>query len=113
MIFLPKNKIARAIVRIVFIALLAYSVGWVMNKSAGLANDGAEAAGFGSGVIHGALMPAAMPSLLAGRDIIIYAPRNNGRWYKLGYTVGVNACGAIFFGIFYWRLNRWRKLYAA
>jgi hypothetical protein len=21
----------------------------------------------------------------------------------------VNACGAIFFGVFFWRLNRWRK----
>jgi hypothetical protein len=27
----------------------------------------------------------------------------------LGYTCGVNACGAIFFGWFFWRVSKWRK----
>jgi hypothetical protein len=66
-------------------------------------------AGFARGMVHGALMPCALPNLLVGNDVTIYAPENTGRTYKLGYTVGVNSCGAIFFGFFFWRLNRWRK----
>ena len=54
-------------------------------------------------------MPAALPNLLVGYDVAIYTTRNNGVFYKLGYTLGVNACGALFFGMFYWRLNRWRQ----
>jgi hypothetical protein len=63
-------------------------------------------------MLHGALMPGAMPSLFFGKDVVIYAPHNNGRLYKLGYTFGVNACGAFFFGTFFYRLrklNQWRK----
>ena len=51
-------------------------------------------------------MPMALPNLLVGRDVSIYSPNNTGVPYKLGYTAGVNVCGAIFFGFFYWRLNR-------
>jgi hypothetical protein len=39
----------------------------------------------------------------------IYAEINNGVPYKLGYTVGVDVCGALFFGMFFWRVSRWRK----
>ena len=55
------------------------------------------------------LMPAALPNLLVGSDVVIYAQNNTGVSYKLGYTMGVNVCGAVFFGFFFWRLNRWRK----
>ena len=54
-------------------------------------------------------MPMAMPNLLVGRDVSIYSTRNTGLKYKLGYTVGVNGCGAIFFGVLFWRFSRWRK----
>ena len=54
-------------------------------------------------------MPGAMPTLLLGKDVIIYAQNNNGRLYKLGYTFGVNACGAVFFGVTYFRLARLKK----
>ncbi|MDB6028055.1 MAG: hypothetical protein JWM68_4278 [Verrucomicrobiales bacterium] len=66
-------------------------------------------AGFARGMLHGATMPVAMPNLAMGKDVMIYAVENNGLPYKLGYTVGVNACGAIFFGVFFWRVNRWKK----
>lgn len=69
----------------------------------------AEPAGFWVGVLNGAVMPTALPHLALGHDVQIYAPENTGRTYKLGYTVGVNACGAVFFGFFFWRVNRWRK----
>ncbi|HYG36333.1 MAG TPA: hypothetical protein VEC99_16185, partial [Clostridia bacterium] len=57
----------------------------------------------------GILMPMSFPNLLVGRDISIYSVNNTGINYKLGYTMGVNVCGAVFFGLFYWRLNRWKK----
>ncbi len=68
-----------------------------------------EPAGFLRGALQGALMPCALPNLVVGNDVTIYAANNTGRTYKLGYTCGVNACGAFFFGFFFWRVNRWRK----
>ncbi len=60
-------------------------------------------------MVQGALMPMALPSLLFGKDVVIYSAINTGVSYKLGYTAGVNACGALFFGILFWRLNRLRQ----
>ncbi len=54
--------------------------------------------GFCRGVLHGALMPMALPSLVLDRDVPIYADVNSGRFYKLGYIVGINLCGLVFFG---------------
>jgi hypothetical protein len=54
--------------------------------------------GFRLGVVHGGLMPAALPALLLGRDVPIYAGKNEGRIYKVGYICGINLCGLIFFG---------------
>jgi len=54
-------------------------------------------------------MPLALPNLAVGNDVIIYSENNTGRTYKLGYTVGVNGCGLLFFGIFFWRMSRWRR----
>jgi hypothetical protein len=54
-------------------------------------------------------MPCALPYLLAGWDLTIYAEVNSGRGYKLGYTLGVNGCGALFFGFVFWRVNRLRR----
>lgn len=63
-------------------------------------------AGFWAGMAHGAVMPAAFPALILGRDVMIYAADNTGVPYKLGYTLGVNACGAVFFGLFYRRTRK-------
>jgi hypothetical protein len=70
-------------------------------------------AGFTRGLLQGALMPMAMPNLLVGKDVIIYAQRNTGVSYKLGYTAGVNGCGLIFFGLFFWRVSRLRAALAS
>jgi hypothetical protein len=59
--------------------------------------------GFKHGVLHGALMPMALPSLLMGKDVKIYAENNTGRNYKLGYICGINLCGFAFFGSLFWR----------
>jgi hypothetical protein len=69
----------------------------------------ARPAGFSRGVLQGALMPMSMPNLLFGRDVAIYSQNNTGLSYKLGYTSGVNGCGAIFFGFVFWRFSRWRN----
>jgi hypothetical protein len=92
------------------IAALAIAIGAMLGRLAGaIDRDGLPPAGFVRGMAQGALMPLAMPYLLVGRDLPIYALRNTGRTYKLGYTVGVNGCGAIFFGALFWRLNRLRR----
>ena len=94
--------------RLAAIILLAFVIGWILNRVAGQLDRNNRPAGFARGLIQGALMPASMPNLLIGHDVVIYAENNNGVFYKLGYTMGVNACGAVFFGLFYWRLKRWR-----
>jgi hypothetical protein len=65
-------------------------------------------AGLGRGFLHGAMMPLALPTLLIGHDSTIYAEHNAGRTYKLGYTLGVNACGAAFFSFAFRSVRRWR-----
>lgn len=59
--------------------------------------------GFGWGMAHGACMPMALPALLLGKDVDIYSAHNTGRGYKLGYIVGINLCGLVFFGGAFWR----------
>jgi hypothetical protein len=107
----PLARALRLTARIALIIVVTYGFGWVLNKSATSSDARPEPAGFGRGMLHGALMPGAMPSLLLGKDVVIYSSNNNGRLYKLGYTCGVNAMGAFFFGSFYLRLSRWRKNY--
>ena len=100
----------RFFVRLVIIGAAAMVIGSILQRMAGRMNaDSAHPAGFAQGVAQGALMPMALPNLLVGRDIVIYSMHNTGRGYKLGYTVGVNGCGAVFFGILFWRLQRLRK----
>ncbi len=69
--------------------------------------------GFFRGMVHGAMMPVAWPSLLAGHDQPIYAEINEGRTYKLGYSMGVNLSGVIFFGWLFLGLSTLRKAWAA
>jgi len=60
------------------------------------------APGFAYGLLHGAIMPMALPALVAGQDVTIYAEPNTGRTYKLGYTIGINVCGIVVFGTTFW-----------
>jgi len=66
-------------------------------------------AGFYTGMLEGALMPAALPGLVGGKDLPIYAPNNDGRGYKIGYILGLNTCGTLFFGVAFWQPRRKRK----
>ena len=103
------SKALRFAARVIVFLAVAWCLGTLLNKATTSANADPSPAGFGRGALHGAMMPLALPGLALGKDISIYAERNTGRTYKLGYTVGVNACGLIFFGIFFWRLRRWRR----
>lgn len=105
----PPKHWAVILRRIIMIVAFAALVGVVMQHLSAAMERRPQPAGFVRGVLQGALMPCALPNLLVGRDVNIYSQNNTGLTYKLGYTVGVNTCGAIFFGVFFWRLNRWRK----
>jgi hypothetical protein len=63
-------------------------------------------AGFGYGMLHGALMPLALPSLVVGKNVEIFTADNSGRYYKIGYICGINLCGLAFFGPLFWRPKR-------
>jgi hypothetical protein len=66
-------------------------------------------ANFYTGLLEGALMPAALPGLLTGHDLPIYAPNNSGQGYKIGYILGINTCGTLFFGIAFYGMSRPRR----
>lgn len=88
---------------------VAIALAFVLTQSMAVANRNlkpGEPAGFWYGMAQGAIMPASFPSLILGQDVAIYAAHNTGLGYKLGYTSGVNICGAIFFGMFYRRAKR-------
>jgi hypothetical protein len=103
------DLIQRVVTRVLTIAVVAVVMVWVVHRFSAALDRETEPAGFVRGLLHGALMPMTLPNLLIGHDVTIYAPSNTGRLYKLGYTAGVNACGLIFFGFFFWRLNRIRR----
>jgi hypothetical protein len=106
----PKASKGWKIVRrmAVFLAVAA-AIGFTLNHVAASLERSAHPAGFARGVVQGALMPMSMPNLLVGRDVTIYSQNNTGVSYKLGYTTGVNACGALFFGVVFWRFNKLRR----
>lgn len=105
----PLKTGVKLLQRLLVLFAVATAFTWVLNHSSTTVKSDAPPAGFVQGMLHGALMPGALPHLLLGDDVSIYALNNVGRQYKLGYTVGVNGCGAIFFGVFFWRVSRWRK----
>jgi hypothetical protein len=101
--------LTKSVLRLALIVLLAFAIGSVLNRVALSLDKNPAPAGFFRGALQGALMPMAFPNLLVGQDVVIYSNANNGVLYKLGYTSGVNACGALFFGFFFWRISRWRR----
>ncbi len=101
-------KAGKFVLRLLVIVVVAVCVSTLIGRLNTCLEQKPHPAGFGRGVIQGALMPMAMPNLALGRDVTIYAQNNSGVAYKLGYTAGVNACGAIFFGLVFWRISRWR-----
>ena len=106
----PKTlRLRRFLLRLLSLLLLATCIGWILNRTGHAVTERGGVAGFGVGIVQGTLMPLALPNLVIGDDVNIYATNNTGRSYKLGYTAGVNLCGVLFFGFFSWRIRRWRK----
>ena len=101
-------RIGRIAGRIAVVLAIGFVIGWTLNHVAASLERSQQPAGFVRGVVQGALMPMSMPNLLVGRDVVIYAANNTGRMYRLGYTMGVNGCGLLFFGLFFWRVRRLR-----
>ncbi|HMJ88180.1 MAG TPA: hypothetical protein VK530_00105 [Candidatus Acidoferrum sp.] len=102
-------KVLRVLQRIAYIILLGLVIGWVLNRAETTLEHRNQRAGFIHGVVQGALMPMALPNLAFGNDVPIYSANNTGRTYKLGYTAGVNVCGLIFFGFFFWRVRKLKR----
>lgn len=100
---------SRIALRVATFLLVAAAIGAVLNRVAANLEKNSHPAGFARGMVQGALMPMSLPNLLAGRDITIYSQNNTGVTYKIGYTTGVNACGALFFGIVFWRFSKLRR----
>jgi hypothetical protein len=105
----PPSRLKSIFIRIISILCMATLIGIGLRTLAAALERSPEPAGFCRGAVQGALMPCALPNLLVGDDVTIYAARNTGRMYKLGYTCGVNVCGAFFFGMFFLRVSRWRR----
>ncbi len=94
-----RNNGAAILKKVASLVVAGVLLGWGYEWAAGRFYSQAEPAGFWHGTLHGALMPAAMPSLLLGKDVPIFSVLNTGRGYKLGYICGINLCGLFFFGM--------------
>jgi hypothetical protein len=90
-------------IKIAALVLLGVLLGVAYDWSAKRYYGPDRVAGFTSGLIHGAMMPAALPTLVMGDDLPIYARNNVGRGYNIGFILGLNACGTLFFGLAFWR----------
>ncbi len=99
----------RFLLSVMTFLIMVFFIGWLLNQASRFLDRQGRPAGFGVGVLQGALMPLALPNLAVGHDVVIYSSNNTGRMYKLGYTVGVNGCGLLFFGLFFWRVGRLRR----
>ncbi len=97
--------VIKCVLMTLFVASLAWLQGWAARSSYKPENF----ADFKMGIVHGILMPAALPALLAGHDLPIYAPNNSGCNYKIGYILGINTCGTLFFAMAYWGMGRRRR----
>ena len=98
MLFLLRKAVVIAGVTLVF--------GWLYARAAPWAYSAKQPAGFAYGLLHGAMMPLSLPSLVMGKDVPIYSVENSGRRYKIGYICGVNLCGLVFIGPLFWRPRR-------
>ena len=97
------SRLKRIIGKTVVMVVLGLALGYAYDWAAPRFYSADRPADFQFGVLHGALMPVALPGLLMGKDLPIYAPNNSGRRYKLGYIAGINLCGLLFFGVLFRR----------
>lgn len=102
----PISKVRFLVIKGIALTVLTLALGFTQGWMAKRYYQPGYVAGFHTGVIEGALMPAALPGLLLGQDVPIYAADNAGRPYKIGYILGLNTCGTFFFGLAFWQPRR-------
>ena len=105
----PISKAKVITIKVIALTALTLALGFGQGWAASRYYKPDHSAGFHMGLLHGMLMPAALPGLLLGQDLPIYAPNNSGRLYNIGYILGINTCGTFFFGIAYWMPHRRRR----
>ena len=101
---LVKFIVVKSVLLIAVCVILGVAQAWMASWS----YKPDRVAGFPIGLWHGMLMPAALPGMLMGQDLPIYAKTNTGRPYNIGYAMGINGCGVLFFGVAFWRPRGWR-----
>jgi hypothetical protein len=89
-------------IKITALTLFSVALGFGYDRAAPRTYGPERVAGFFTGMMHGALMPAALPTLVFGKDLPIYAQNNVGRGYNIGFILGLNTCGTLFFGLAFW-----------
>jgi hypothetical protein len=96
-------------IKIIILTVFSLGLGFTQSWASSRFYRPDYVAGFRTGLLEGALMPAALPGLVIGHDVPIYAPNNLGPPYKIGYILGLNTCGTLFFGIIFWQPRQWRR----
>ncbi|MGA2245267.1 MAG: hypothetical protein ABSH48_09725 [Verrucomicrobiota bacterium] len=96
-------------IKVVALTAISLALGFTYNFASTRYYQPDYLAGFRTGLVEGAVMPAALPVLMAGRDTPIYAANNAGRGYKIGFILGLNTSGTIFFGVAFWQPRRKRR----
>jgi len=97
------------IIKIIILTAFSFGLGFAHNWASSRYYQPDYVAGFHTGLLEGAVMPAALPGLVMGHDLPIYAPNNLGRPYKIGYILGLNTCGTFYFGIAFYQPRRFRR----
>ena len=99
-----KNRLVGLIIRKgITLAVVTVVFGWLYGWASPWAFTSTRPVGFTYGLLHGAMMPLSLASLVIGKDVTIYDDNNQGRVYKIGYICGVNICGLVFIGPLFWR----------
>jgi hypothetical protein len=102
----PISKTKVIVIKSIALTVISLGLGFAQNWASTRYYQPEYVAGFHTGLMEGALMPAALPGLLLGKDVPIYAANNTGRGYRIGYILGLNTCGTFFFGVAFWQPRR-------
>lgn len=105
----PFSKAKVIAVKVVALTVIFLVLGFTYNYASTRYYGPDYLAGFRVGLVEGAVMPAALPMLMAGGDGPIYAANNVGRGYKIGFILGLNTSGTLFFGAAFWQPRRKKR----
>ena len=104
----PMSQTKVIIIKVIALTVISLGLGFTHTWASTRCYQPDYVAGVPAGMMEGAIMPAALPPLLMGHDVPIYAPNNVGRGYKIGFILGLNTSGTIFFGVAFWKPRKKR-----